>query len=426
MKSFRSALTFALGAGLFLAACTAPTGDAPNPSDVPESSSEQEQWTAEPEPESEPEPLAWGVTELDIEQARAHAAELSDEDLAGLVIVARYDGTAPEVPAGLVRDLRLGGIILFSPNITGLDQVQATAGAIQDVHEELGRDWPATIAVDNEGGIVQRLSGERGPWTTFPAFAAAGDAEPGVVSAAMAAMARELRASGVNTNYAPVADVTSQTDVTIRSRAASDDTGTVSRAVVEAVEGFTGGGVLSSIKHFPGHGNLGTDSHVGLPLQNASMEEVIERDLPPFIAGIEAGAPMVMMGHIAVRDWDEGVPASLSHVAYDYLRDDLGFTGVTISDGLDMGALQGTSAEIAVRAMNAGCDILLTPSNPQGARDGLLEALKSGELSRDRLVEAAGRVIAMMRHQEALAANAGPVSDADVGAHQEEADALRR
>ena len=133
---------------------------------------------------------------------------------------------------------------------------------------------------------------------------------------------------------------------------------------------------------------------------------------------------MIMLGHIAVKDWDEDSPASLSPTAYHYLREELGFTGVTITDGLDMGALEGTSGEIAVLAMNAGADILLTPADARGARDGLLAALESGDLDRERLEEAAGRVMVMMRHQAYLADEAGPVSDDDVGSAREAAEKL--
>src|SRR5699024_4133225 len=116
----------------------------------------------------------------------------------------------------------------------------------------------------------------------------------------------------------------------------------VAETVVGALRGFADGGVLTSIKHFPGHGALTADSHEELPVLSAAEPELAQRDLVPFTEGIDAGAPMVMLGHIAVDAWDEGVPASLSPRAYEVLREDLGFTGVAITDGLDMGALTAT------------------------------------------------------------------------------------
>lgn len=407
---------------MLAAACT-PTSPPPPPVSSPTGGAGE---TDPPAPTTPPPPppLAWGPTADDVEAAIAEAGQLSDEEIAGTVIVARYEGTNPDVPAGLVTELHLGGVILFGPNIESLPQVQGVAAAVQEAGADLGRDWPTIIAVDNEGGQVQRLSSWTGPWTTFPPFARAGDSDAATVTAAMAAMGRELRASGVNTNYAPVADVTGPGDAAIGDRAPSTDTGRAAAAVAAAVRGFTDGGVLPSLKHFPGHGGLTVDSHHALPTQSASVTALQDRDLPPFEAGIEAGAPMVMMGHIDVQAWDEGVPASLSGAAYDYLRDELGFTGVAITDGLDMGALEGTSAQIAVRAIRAGADILLTPADPREAHAGLVQALADGQLSRDRLEQAAGRVIAMMRHQAQLAELSGPVSDEDVGAAGPAAAAL--
>ena len=419
----------AVAAGLFCAACTpagpggpqAPEPDPPSPAPSTDASPSN---PPTPSADPEPAPLAWGPTRMDLEVATREAAALSDRELAGLIIIARYEGLSADVPAGLIADENLGGVLLFGPNVESLAQVQQVGAAVQEAAETAGRDWPAMIAVDNEGGNVQRLSARTGPWTTFPPFSAAGGADEQVVREAMAALGRELRASAITTNFAPVADVTGPKDAAIGDRSPSSDPDDAAVAVRAAVEGFAEAGVLASIKHFPGHGGLSVDSHEALPAQGASIEELEDRDLIPFRAGIEAGVPMVMLGHINVTAWDEGAPASLSPVAYDYLREELGFTGVAITDGLDMGALGGNSAEIAVRAVKAGADLLLTPADAQAARDGLVEALASGELERERLEEAGGRVIAMLRHQQQLAMDAGPVSDADVGAAKEAAAAL--
>lgn len=420
------ALTLAVAAGLFFSACTPVTGDSAQERGGTGASPTGEPPTSAPaEPAPQP-PLAWGPTPEQLTQATAEAADLTDEELTGTVIVARYEGTEPNAPATLVTDLHLGGVILFGPNVESLAQVQESSAAVQDAQAELGRDWPAMIAVDNEGGRVQRLSGHTGPWTTFPPFAAAGEASAQVVRTAMEAMSRELRASGVNTNYAPVADVTGAGDAAIGDRSASTDPEQVTRAVEASLGGFADGGVLAAIKHFPGHGGLSVDSHEALPRQAASADELDGRDLMPFRGGIDAGAPMVMMGHIDVAAWDEGSPASLSPAAYEYLREELGFTGVAITDGLDMGALEGTSGEIAARAMAAGADLLLTPADARGAREGLLAALDSGALERSRVEQAAGRVIALMRHHDQIAREAGPVTDADVGAAREAATELAK
>ncbi|QGH70388.1 glycosyl hyrolase family 3 [Pseudactinotalea sp. HY158] len=426
-----AALTAVLTA-FALAACTSPTGTpgstgTPGPGESATNGGAATSSSPTPTTPPPPPPLAWGPTEADVQGWIDEAAGLDLAEAAGQVIIARYSGTDPATPADLVRKLDLGGIVLFAGNIASLDQVIATGEAIQAAGEDLGRDWPTIVSADDEGGRVQRLSGARGPWTTFPSFSHAGDAPAKVVREAMAAMAIEQRASGLNTDFAPDADVTiGPADPTIGDRSASEDPDKAAAAVAAAVEGFTAGGVLSSLKHFPGHGALTVDSHKALPVQEDTTAELEERDLVPFRAGIEAGAPMVMMGHIDVEAWDPGVPASMSAAAYDYLREELGFTGVAITDGLEMGALDaiGDAGDIAVTAIGAGADLLLGPTDPALARQALIDAVEAGTLDRDRLNEAAGRVMAMMDWQTHLASEAGPVSPADVGSAKEAAAAL--
>lgn len=402
---------------LALVGCTAPDGGGSPSSTEPTS---EPTTTASPSPTPTPEPtLAWGPTEADLDQAMAEAAKLSDREAAGQVLIARYNGTDPGTAADLVSDYGLAGVILFTENVSSLDQVAATGEAVQDAVAQT-RDWPGIVSVDNEGGIVQRLSGETGPWTTFPPFQAAGAAsgDADAVAAAYEAMGRELAGSGITLNFAPDADVTvGPSDVTIGTRSAGSDPDRVADTVVAALDGFAAGGVLTSLKHFPGHGSLNVDSHQSLPVLDTPVSQLEKDDLVPFAAGVDAGAPMVMVGHIAVTDWDPGVPASLSPAAYDYLREDLGFTGVAVTDGLDMGALTASygPGEISATALEAGADLLLSPTDIKAARDGILTALAAGDLSRDRLTEAAGRVIALVRWQQQLADAAGNPTADDVG-----------
>lgn len=350
--------------------------------------------TPEPSPSPSPVRYPWGATEEDVQAAIAEVATWTLEEAAGTVLIVTFNGTA--APVDLITELHLGGLILMGRNVSSLAQVQQLSADAMAAGVRL-------ISVDNEGGLVQRMKAP--VWTTFPAFCHAGDAQRPIVHHAMEAMALELRASGVNYTFAPVADVTAPGDVTIKSRAASSDPQEVAAAVDQAIHGFMSGGVISSIKHFPGHGSLTVDSHESLPILDANEAELEAHDLPPFQAGIDAGAPTVMMGHIAVEAWDPGVAASLSPAAYQHLREDLGFTGVAITDGLDMGALtnQYSSDEIAVLALDAGADLLLGPVDPRLAHRGIVEAVNDGRLSRDRLNEAAGRVAALAQWQERLA-----------------------
>ncbi|SDS00498.1 beta-N-acetylhexosaminidase [Agrococcus carbonis] len=357
-----------------------------------------------------PPPLAWGPTQAQLDEGIEAAAAMPTADAAGQVVVAQFAGTDPDAAAQQVRELGLAGVILFAPNASGPDGVRAIADAVQAAGAER-RDWPTMVAVDEEGGIVQRLGGRSG-WPGMPPFLASGaavaggDAQP--VHDAYRALGDELRAVGITTDFAPVADVTiGPRDAAIGTRSASGDPAVASEAAAAAARGLSAGGVLAAAKHFPGHGALTVDSHEALPEQSASDAELAARDLVPFEAAIDAGAPMVMMGHIAVDAWDPGVPATLSPAAYERLRA-LGFTGVAITDSLGMGALAafGDSGTIAVQALRAGADLLLTPPDAAAAVRGITDAVESGALPRARLDEAAGRVIAMQRWQARIAERA--------------------
>lgn len=410
-----------LASALMLSACTAPAGGPP-PTPVETGPS------ASPSPTAEP--LPWGPTEAEVQAAIATAATMTPEEVAGQVIVARYPGTEAQAAAEELTRYHLGGLVLFGENVSSLDQVRATSEALGEAQSQLDRSWPAIFAVDNEGGLVQRLAAARGPWTSFPEFMAAGAADDAEVTRQAAeAMAIELRATGLNVNFAPVADVTiGADDAVIGTRSAGGEADRVAAAVTAAVQGFTDGGVISSLKHFPGHGSLRVDSHEALPEQDATARQLARRDLVPFQAGIDAGAATVMVGHISVDAWDPGVPASLSPAAYAHLREDLGFTGVAITDGLDMGAVRETSSDepVAVRALAAGADLLLTPADVGAAVGNIVAALADGSLARDRVDQAAGRVIAMMRWQAQAAEATGPVSPEEAGSGAAASLALSR
>lgn len=405
--------------------------DAPGASDRPAGTGGPAAPTAAPseDPSALPgESLAWGPTEADLAEATAEAAALPLDRAAGAVIVPRYAGLDPSVVVQQVSELGLAGAILFSDNVADADQVRAVTAQLAAAAAADGRTWPAVVGVDQEGGLVQRLGP---PFTQLPTFAAAGaagDAE--VVREASRARAAELRAGGFTMNFAPVADVTiGEADPTIGSRSAGSDPATVSLVTVAAAKGSLDSGVLPAVKHFPGHGSVTADSHTTLPVQGASGVELEARDLVPFADAVGSGVPMVMMGHVAVTAWQPGVPASLSPAAYAYLREDLGFTGVAVTDSLDMAAVTAgrTTGQVSVDALVAGADLLLTPLDAVAARQAIVDAVGSGALSRARLDEAAGRVITMMRWQAKLAGRAeivAPVSPATIGSAAPAARAL--
>ena len=379
-------------------------------------------------PTTDPDvPTSWGPTEGELARAAEEVAQWGAGRLAGQVIVGRYHGTDPEEPASLVRDLHLAGMSVTSENAVDAAQVVTTTQAIEEAHAADGRDWPAVIGVDQEGGVVSHL---RGIATDFPAFATAGVAvenqgEEGeaLVADATHAAGLELRSLGFTWVFAPVADVTiGEADPTIGTRSASTDPDLAARAVAAAVRGYDEAAIVSTTKHFPGHGSVTADSHEVLPLLRTPLEELRVRDLPPFSAAIEAHAPAVMMGHLDVTALAPGVPSSQAPAVYDFLRDDLGFEGVTVTDSLGMGAALSQSFP-AIRALQAGADLLLMPVDPRETHRLVADAIRAGEVSRERVEEAAARVVALQLWQQRMAADV-PVPEDVVARAQDAAASL--
>ncbi|VXC50254.1 glycoside hydrolase family 3 protein [Nocardioides sp. AX2bis] len=414
---------------LLATACGAPQdgsgADGAAPSATPSSSAPAEP-TESTEPTVDPDaPTGWGPTEGELADAQEMAAAMTDAELAGQVVVGRYRGADPAEAAAMVRDLHLAGLSVTSDNLTDEAQARAMTAAISRAVAADGRDVPAVVGVDQEGGTVEQL---RGIATTFPAFAEAGEAlaadpQQGrrVVTAAADAAGLELRDLGFTWVFGPVADVTiGAADPTIGSRSPSPDVDLATEAVVAALAGYADAGLVTTTKHFPGHGAVTSDSHLTLPELDSTLAELRARDLRPFEAAVDAGAPAVMMSHIALDALAPGEPATLAAPVYELLRDEVGFEGVVITDSLGMGAVVGRDTP-AVQALNAGADLLLMPADTEATHATLTAAIGSGTVPRDRAEQAAARVIALQRWQARTAA-AVPVPD-DVGARAEQAAA---
>ena len=345
----------------------------------------------------------WGPTQDQLDAAARRVRSMSVPDLAGQVIVASYRGT--QAPVSMVRSLHLGGVIVFADNVTSAAQITAQNKRLR---ARVGR--PLLVSVDQEGGTVARVGGEA---TSFPAFMSTGAAaDSDLTRASYAASGAELRSFGFSMDNAPDADVTlGPQDPVIGSRSASSDPAVVAEQAVAAAQGYLDAGVLPVLKHFPGHGSVTTDSHRALPVQSASLKQLRRRDFLPFVAGVEASLPAIMVGHIAVRDVSPRLPASLSRpLVTGVLRRELGFDGVVITDALEMGAVaqRFNSAEAAVRALTAGVDVVLMPPDPAAARRGIIRAVRSGSLERRRLEQAAARMLAVLAHQRTVAEQAAP------------------
>ncbi len=288
-----------------------------------------------------------------------------------------------EAARGLIRDLQVGGIILFARNLEGPEQVWKLTSELQrEALAAAGR--PLLIALDQEGGRVQRL---KSPFTIIPPARELGlTATPEEVEALSRRVARELALVGINVNLAPVLDVPRSPACPLWHRAYSADPERAARYALAAIRGYLSGGIIPVGKHFPGLGDTLADSHEVLP-QALSSDAKREADLLPFAQAIAAGLPAVMTAHLVVPQWD-ALPATLSAAALQHwLRQRLGFTGVVITDDLEMGAIS-TKLPVAAgaqAALEAGADLLLICQNWQGA----WEAARL--LSREHSLAARGR-----------------------------------
>lgn len=342
---------------------------------------------------------SWGPSEEHLAQARAAVSAMSPQEVAGQVIIAGWSGTNGDSAITALERYHVGGLIFMGPNIKTAEQVAAAAAKMQTANAEAGRTWPLVLSVDQEGGRVSRL---KNVISKVPAFNKLAEGPDSSVRTTYAKMAREMSALGFTMDFAPVADVTiGAADPAIGDRSPAGDPHRAADAVVAATQGLLDGAIVPTVKHFPGHGSVTTDSHVGLPVQSATVAELWQRDLIPFQAAVNAGVPVVMIGHIDVPELDPGVPASLSPAAYALLRDELGFAGVTVTDALNMAAVTAgyKNGEESVAALRAGVDLLLMPPNLGAAHEAIVAALADGSLSRDRIDDAATRVVAMQLWQ---------------------------
>ncbi|GIH14793.1 glycoside hydrolase family 3 protein [Rugosimonospora africana] len=353
--------------------------------------------------------------------ARGHARSLELERLADAVLQPGFEGTSP--PPWLLRRLEsgLGGVALFSRNITGREQVAALTAALRGANPDV------IVAVDEEAGDVTRLEARTG--STRPGNYALGTVDDPDLTAEVARdVGRDLAEAGVTLNYAPDADVNSNPDnPVIGVRAFGADPDLVARHTRAWITGQQSAGVAACAKHFPGHGNTSADSHHLIPVISATRAELDECELVPFRAAIAAGVRAIMTGHLLVPAVDEDLPATLSRrVMTDLLRGELGYTGLVVTDGIEMRAVTGPYglAGATVRALAAGVDAVCVGGDHADEhtatllRDAIVAAVVDGDLPEARLVEAASRVAelaAWTAGQRALADDRRPPRDGQLG-----------
>jgi len=315
----------------------------------------------------------------------------------------------------------LAGVTLYGMNIEDHRQLAALTARLRTATPE------PVIAIDEEGGDVTRISHQAG--SDYPGNAALGaidDVE--LTRSVYAALGADLAALGINLNLAPAVDVnTAAGNPVIGTRSFGADPDLVARHAAAAVTGMQSAGVAACAKHFPGHGSTTQDSHLVLATVDAPLSLLRARDLPPFEAAIAAGVRAIMPSHLLVPELTGDLPASLSRRALtDLLRGELGFTGVIVSDGLEMQAVSERYGipEAAVQAVIAGTDLLCLGRDQDhlillAVKAALMAAVRSGRLPGERLEEAAARVAELRAWTAAAApdaADAGTVGAGSAGA----------
>lgn len=322
-----------------------------------------------------------------------------------------------------LKEYPIGGIVLFKQNITDAGQMTKL---IQDYQN--ASDIGLLVAVDEEGGMVARLANHSAfnlpKYTNAASIGATGDPEQ--ARAMGYTIGGYLKPYGFNLDFAPVADVNSNPkNPVIGKRAFSSDPNVAAAMVSAAVEGFHEAGMLCTLKHFPGHGDTGEDSHSGTATTNQTWEEMQAAALLPFEAGIAAGADVVMAAHITTPNaTKDGLPASLSYTMLtERLRGELGFTGVICTDALEMKAISShyAPADAAVAALNAGADILLMPADLCAAFEGVVQAVETGAVAEERLNESVRRILTLKEKAGLPLGTAAPAEEPTAPEAAEEA-----
>ena len=314
-------------------------------------------------------------------------ASLSVEQRAGQAMAIAFHGSSvTSAVEEMIRARGVGGIVLRAENAPNATALARICADLQRIAAE-AKIPPLFLAIDQEGGSIARVASGMTVFTSQMGLAATPDPVAAVQRAATIT-AGELRANGVNWNFAPVADVNNEPlNPIIGNRSYGSDPQRVSTLVAAAVRAYAAAGLLCCAKHFPGHGAATVDSHVALPIIDVDRARLDRVELPPFRAAIAAGVPAIMLAHLIVPALDPtpSMPASLSRrITADLLRRELGFAGLAVTDDLEMGALASIGeAAAGERAIEAGADFVLFRFDEAAQRDGhrlISVAIRNGSL----------------------------------------------
>ena len=321
--------------------------------------------------------------------------EMSLEEKIGqlLIISYRKDDIKEKLPT-ILEEVKPGGFILFSENITTYDD---TINLIKSIKNS--NDIPLFIGIDEEGGNVQRLKNLKDYKTSDIPYMSYVKTINDAYNLGKV-IAEELRVFGINLDFAPVIDCNwDNPKSVIGKRAFEGDYTTVAKLGVSLAKGLKNNKVIPTYKHFPNHGATATDSHQDLPVINKTEEELLNNDLIPYQEAIKNNADMIMISHLALpKITKDYTPASLSYeIITNLLKKKLGFKGLVVTDALNMQALTKnySEKEILIKAINAGADLLLMPEDPVNAVKIIKEAVNEGLISEERINESVEKILSL-------------------------------
>lgn len=327
------------------------------------------------------------LAEMPLEDKVAGLFIVTPEALTNTDAVTRAGDTTKES----MSDRAVGGLIYFSQNIEDADQLTEMLSNTRSYSK-----YPIFLAVDEEGGSVSRVaeSGLAENVGNMSDIGSTGDTAK--AQEAGAEIGAYLSEFGFNLDFAPVADVVAEGNTIMENRSFGSDTNLVAPMVAATVEGLQNAGVSACLKHFPGLGDVTEDTHDGMAATDKTLDDFTSVDFPVYQAGIDAGVDMIMISHLSAPNvTGDNTPASLSEMMItEILRGQLGYQGVVITDAMNMSAITDyyTPDEAAVKALQAGADMILMPEDFETAYNGILEAVNNGTLTEDRIDESLKRI----------------------------------
>lgn len=319
-----------------------------------------------------------------------------EEKIAQMLIVHYREPQMDDKLKNMLETIKPGGFIFFKENLANYND---SLKLIKEIKETT--TIPMFLSIDQEGGKVDRLKTMKGiHFPEFPSMAEVGatnDVE--VAYGTGTQIAHNLNLFGFNLNFAPVLDIYSNPNTVIGTRSFGSNADIVSKMGLALSKGLQDNNIIPVYKHFPGHGNTETDSHVALPIVSKTKEGILKEEIVPFKNAIDNGAEVIMIGHLAVPSLTNSyIPASLSKkVITDFLRNELEFKNIVITDALNMKAITDnySEKEIIEKAINAGVDILLMPEDPLNVITIIKESLNNGTITEEQINNSVTKILTL-------------------------------